>query len=531
MTSSEWNFADVWEAAADRFPDALACVHGDVRRTWWDFDRRADGIAKTMVEAGVTRQSRVAQLMRNSDAYLEVVYAAFKAALVPVNTNYRYRRHELTEIWAGCAAEVVVFDNEFAETVEATRPSLPGVKLWIEVGGDSGGTEWAVSYKQAASARSGRFAPAWGRSGDDLYLLYTGGTTGRPKGVMWRQDDMFCMLEEARDTVLPSVVSPDVLIAGLDRPGPTGLAAAPLMHGTASWFAMPLLSRGGTIITLTSHTFDPVELLDAIERDAATGLCIVGDAFASPIVERLEQDPTRWDLSSVRALISSGAGLSPPNRTALLRHFRNGTVVDGLGSSEAGPIAKSTYANSSESSRSTFVLGDHARVIDEAGEKVEPGSTTPGRLIVGGRLPLGYLNDDEATRSTFVLVDGRRYVVTGDWATISSDGSIVLLGRGSSCINTAGEKVYPEEVEDVLKSAPGVIDVGVVGVPHDRLGEAVSAVVVMADGANCDEATLIEYVKARLAGYKAPRRVVVVDSLGRHPNGKLDRAALRSMIG
>ncbi|HEX4867492.1 MAG TPA: AMP-binding protein [Acidimicrobiales bacterium] len=523
-----WNYADTWEAVADRFGDEQALVHGDLVRTWRELDERADGIAQALLDAGLGRQAKVAQYQRNSPAYLEVLYGCFKASLVPVNTNYRYGDDELRYLWTNSDAEAVVFDAEFTDVADRLHAELPSVRVWLRVGDDAACPPWARPYEAAATSHPGRVRPAWDRSGDDLYLLYTGGTTGQPKGVMWRQDDLFRMLEVAQGSQLPEPPDAARFVAALDRPGVTSLPAAPLMHGTACWFVMPILSRGGSVVTLTDPSLDPVELLDTVVARRVKGLCIVGEAFARPLLAALDAEPERWDLSGLRVLFSSGAILGEESKRRFLRHAPNAMVVDGLGSSESGSLGRSITSGDDAARTASFRLSADARVIDDDGRDVVPGSGQKGRLAIGGHIPLGYYGDPEKTAATFVELAGRRYVVAGDWAEVAEDGTITLLGRGSSCINTAGEKVFPEEVEEVLKAFPRVQDAGVVGVPDERFGEAVTAIVQLEPGAELDEAALIGHVKAHLAHYKAPKRVFVAPSFPRGPNGKIDHKLLKA---
>jgi fatty-acyl-CoA synthase len=280
-------------------------------------------------------------------------------------------------------------------------------------------------------------------------------------------------------------------------------------------------------VTLTKSSLDAVELLDAVVAREVKGLCIAGEAFIRPILRELEDDPLRWDLSRLRVVFSSGAMLSQQSKDRLIRIAPQAMVVDGLGTSESGTLARSITTADEAGPPATFRLSANTRVIDEDGADVAPGSGKPERLAISGFLPLGYFRDPEKTAATFVELDGRRYVVAGDWAKVAEDGSITLLGRGSSCINIGGEKVYPEEVEEVLKVAAGVHDAGVVGLPDERFGEAVTALVQLVPGALVDERGLIDHVKAHLAGYKAPKRVVIVEALPRGPNGKLDQKVLR----
>jgi fatty-acyl-CoA synthase len=445
-----------------------------------------------------------------------------------VNTNYRYGVDELRYLWTNSDTEAVVFDAEFTELAARLQAELPSVRAWLRVGDEAQCPEWAQPYETVATSRPGRVRPGWERSGDDLYLLYTGGTTGQPKGVMWRQDDLFRMLEVAQRSELPEPPDAARFVAELERPGVTALPAAPLMHGTACWFVMPIVSRGGCVVTLTHPSLDPVELLDAVVARHVKGLCIVGEAFARPLLAALDAEPERWDLSGLRVLFSSGAILGEGSKRRFLRHAPNALVVDGLGSSESGSLGRSITSGEATARTASFQLSADARVVGDDGQDVVPGSGQRGRLAVGGHIPLGYYGDAEKTAATFVELDGRRYVVAGDWAEVAEDGTITLLGRGSSCINTAGEKVFPEEVEEVLKAFPRVQDAGVVGVPDERFGEAVAAVVQMEPGAELDEAALIGHVKAHLAHYKAPKRVIAAPSFPRGPNGKIDHKALKA---
>jgi 3-oxocholest-4-en-26-oate---CoA ligase len=528
MSNTGWNFADVWEAVAGRFPASAALRHADRLVSWRDFDERANGVAASMLAAGLGHQDKVAQYMRNRPEYLESMFAAFKAGLVPVNTNHRYGDDELRYLWSNSDTKAVVFDAEFTDVCERLRPAMPGVRIWLRVG-DGDCPDWATRYELAATSCPDRVSGGWGRSGDDLYLLYTGGTTGLPKGVMWRQDDLFRMLESSRHDIAAGPADPVAWAGGLSRPGSPALPAPPLMHGAACWFVLPVLSRGGTVVTLPGVSFDAVELLDAVVANRVRRLCIVGDAFAKPLLRQLEGDPTRWDLSALQVIFSSGAMLSQDSKQRLLASAPRAVIFDGLGTSESGRLATTVTSQGAETATARFELTANTRVVDEVGHDVEPGSGLPGRLAVGGHIPLGYYGDPDKTAATFVVLDGRRYVIAGDWAEVDADGVITLLGRGSSCINTAGEKVYPEEVEEVLKQADGVRDAAVMGVPDERFGEAVVAMVEPDTGRFLDQATLIAHVKQRLAAYKAPRRVITVESVGRGPNGKLDYRGLKEI--
>jgi acyl-CoA synthetase (AMP-forming)/AMP-acid ligase II len=356
-------------------------------------------------------------------------------------------------------------------------------------------------------------------------MLYTGGTTGMPKGVMWRQHDLYRLLSES------TMHDPDEADLGavrkrLTRPGPSTLPACPLMHGTGSFASFGILSLGGSVVTLTNRRFDIVEMLDTIEREGVNSIAIVGDAFAKPMLEALDANPGRWDISSLVIVLSSGVMWSEATKQGLLRHKPSLLLVDVFSSSEAVGMGQSVSGGGHAAATARFVLGERARVLTEDGRDVAPGSGETGMVALRGLGPVGYYKDPEKTASTFRVIDGERYSIPGDYATVDADGTLRVLGRGSVCINTGGEKVYPEEVEEVLKEHPSVRDAVVVGVPDDRFGEVICAWVEPVDD-EVDDAVLIAHVKGRLAGYKAPRRVITTPTIGRSPAGKVDYARLK----
>jgi acyl-CoA synthetase (AMP-forming)/AMP-acid ligase II len=528
---NDWNFANVWETVADTVPDRIAQTHGDQRFTWSEFDRRADGVAHSLLNAGLTQQEKVALLLYNGPEYMETAFGTLKAGLVPVNTNYRYGPDELTYIWDNADAAAVVFHGSLTEVVEQTRSRVPRVRYWIHADdGTTGCPDWAVPYEEVVCSAEGRVQPPWGRSGDDLLLIYTGGTTGRPKGVMWRQHDMYRVSDTARDPAPEDLAHVRQRLERPDNIPPVGLSAAPMMHGTGYVFTGTILSRGGTVVTLTKRSFNVTELLDTIQRERVSALCIVGDAFCLPIVDALDAEPERWDVSSLRAVSSAGMAWSSSNKQRLLQYAPDAILVDLLNSSEASGMGRSIVSKRKPADATRFRLGENSFVIDEEGREVEPGSGQVGRVAVRGHLPMGYYKDPEKTNQTFPTIRGIRCSVPGDYAVVEEDGTITLLGRGSTSINTAGEKVYPEEVEEALKKHPDVSDALVVGIPDERFGQTIAAAVVARSGATPEPAELIEHTRGLLARYKAPRHVMLVDSLERSPSGKADYPAISKRL-
>ncbi len=547
---STWNFGDVWEAVAEELPNAPALTHGPDTRSWGELDRRADNVARWLLGAGVGYQDKVAIYLYNSSEYLEATFACFKIGLVPINTNYRYADDELIYLWENADTVAVVFHGVFVDRIEGIRDRIPGVRSWLWVDdGTASCPPWAVPYEEAAEttgigpgdpgggdtggAHPGRVRAPWGRGPDDVYMLYTGGTTGMPKGVMWRQDDLFARLNSAGFRRYPEDGGWEDVRAELRRSGPgmTLMPACPLMHGTGGFTSLECLSEGGRVVTLTSRQFDPLELLDTVEREKVNGLVIVGDAFGKPILASLDAHPGRWDLSSLVGIVSSGVMWSEETKQGLLRHHPGMLLVDAFSSSEAIGIGTSVSSGTSSAHTAQFTLGPEVRVIDADGRDTERGVGQIGVLALGGRIPLGYYKDEAKTAATFRTIDGKRYSVPGDFAEVGEDGSIHLLGRGSVCINTGGEKVYPEEVEEAVKTVEGVADAVVVGIPNQRFGEEIVAVVELSPGTPPDSATpgtIIDHVKSKLAGYKAPRRVRFVPSIGRSPSGKVDYARHRT---
>jgi acyl-CoA synthetase (AMP-forming)/AMP-acid ligase II len=521
---SDWNFAAVWDGIAAIVPDRDAVVCGDRRSTWAEFERRASRLAWFLqAEAGLEPGDRVAIDVTNRPEYLETFYAALKLGCVPVNVNFRYTAHELQYLLDNSDAKALVHDPAFAATVQQAASSIDTHRqpLLLEVG---------EPYERALAAS----APAAGwtprrPSGDDLIFLYTGGTTGQPKGVMWRNDDLYVALWTSAHPQTPEPPDP-FAAARAGKRASTLLPAAPLMHGTGLFATVAALAGSGTVVLVDHPGLDPELVWDAVAREHVQTLTIVGDVFARPLLDALRAHPDRWDLSSLRAITSSGVLFSPDVKRGLLDLVPGLTIVDSLGASEGLGPRQSARAADTAISSAQFSVNDRIRVVDETtGRDVTPGSDEVGLVAMGGRIPVGYFKDPEKTAATFRVLDGVRYSIPGDFATVEADGTVRLLGRGSACINTGGEKVYPEEVEAELRKHPGVVDVVVVGVPDERFGERVVALVQVDHHHDVDETEMLAWCRAELAGYKSPRRVLFVDSLQRSAAGKAHHKELRTL--
>jgi len=523
---TSWNYAEVWEAIAGVQPEATAIVQGDRRVSWGDFEQRARGIAAWLLSLGTAHQDKVALYLYNAPEYLEAVFGALRIGLVPVNTNYRYGDEELLYLWDNADAAAVVFHGTFSDRIETIRTKAPKVKGWLWVDDGSGPCPaWATPFEEAATATVSELSMPWERTPDDLIMLYTGGTTGMPKGVMWRQDDLFARLNPAGFRRWDAERGVEGVVEAIRAEGP-GLAllpACPLMHGTGMFTAIETLAEGGRVVLLTNRRYMASELAATIDAEGVNVAVIVGDPFARPLLEEIQIDPARFELSSLVAMMSSGAMWSEEIKRGLLAHHAGMVLIDAFSSSEALGMGSSVSAAGNEKGTGQFTLGPEVRVLTEDGRDVEAGSDEIGVLALGGRNPLGYYKDEAKSAATFRIIDGERFSVPGDFASVAADGTIQLLGRGSQCINTAGEKVFPEEVEEILKRHEAVVDACVVGVPDSRTGERVVASVELGTGADVPSTEeLIAHVKNHLSSYKAPRQIRVVETIGRSPSGKMD---------
>jgi len=523
-----WNFGDLLDGCERVLPpDALALGYGERRIGWGEYGRRSNALARAFLERGAEPGDKVAFYLRNDPAYMETLGACFKARLVHVNVNYRYLDDELHYIFDDSDAKFGVFDGEFVERVDAVRGRLPKVEAWLQVGGET--APFAEPYEDWATQGDGEPLPIE-RSGEDLLFIYTGGTTGMPKGVMWTHQALWGALGHGRNAAVNQGAMPDrpedhVANVGRHGPGPVMIPACPLMHGTGLFTAIGNLTGGGSLVTLQAHGFDPEELFDTVESARANSVVIVGDAFAKPMLKALDQNAGRWDLSPLKVIISSGVMWSQDVKQGLLGHHPGMLLADMFGSSEAVGFGASVSSAAAGTKTAKFQLGESCKVFTEDFREVVPGSGERGFIARCGPIPSGYYKDREKTAKTFPMIDGVRYSIPGDWCTVEADGTLTLLGRGSACINTAGEKVHAEEVEEVLKTHPEVADALVVGLPDEKWGQAVTAVVQLDDPASQDEAAMRAFVRERLAGYKVPKRILAVSRMFRAPNGKADYKA------
>lgn len=540
---ASYNIADMWEAVTDRISEREAVVCGEQRRTYGELEERANRLANHLDAKGVGAGDFVGCYLPNAIEYIETMLACFKLRAISVNINYRYVADELAHLFADGPLTTVVCPPEYLERVAEVAPGLDALKMVFVTGAGPGegvgplGNAEVYSYEEALAGSSAQRPVVPGRGDDDLYVIYTGGTTGLPKGVVWRMGDAFfgCLAGGDPLRMNGPVSSPEEMMDRIMDFDFNFYALAPLMHAAAQWVAFMWFFAGAKVI-LHYGSFDPVEVWRTIEREKVSVITVVGDAMARPLADAWETHGP-FDVASMYAFTNGGAPLADSTKSRLMEYLPDCMFTDGFGSSETG-IQGSSRLEPGQNVLGTAVFNSVAegtKVLDEDGAAVAPGSGVVGRLAHSGYVPLRYHNAPEKTAEAFPEIEGRRWVVSGDMATVAEDGSIQLLGRGSVCINTGGEKVYPEEVESVLKDHPGVYDVVVVGVPHDRWGEQVTAVIQPTPGAELPEGdALIESLGAicrgRLAGYKAPRAVTVVDEIKRSPAGKADYRWARHVV-
>ncbi|MGO4202671.1 acyl-CoA synthetase [Rhodococcus sp. TAF43] len=525
------NLADLTEAVIDAIPEKVALVCGDESRTFAEFDAGANRIAHHLAAQGVRPGDHVGLHARNSIEFVESLLGCLKIRAVPVNVNFRYVDAELTYLYNDAQLAAVIADGEFSDVIADVLPKCPTVRHIVLIGEAAGpalsevaaAAETTVSvadfHKAVADQSPERDFPE--RSNDDLYIIYTGGTTGMPKGVMWRHEDFYhAALAGGAIMGGDPILSPAELgaAAAANQFAMSYLITAPLMHGAASYSLFTCMFMGSKQVLMSKY--DPVDALELVDQHKINTVMVVGDAIARPLSDAIEEHGERFDLSSLWIIGSGGALWSASVREKLGKLLPNVYLRDAFGSSESGNDGE---LKKDEDGLLRMAPSPKARVVDTDFSTIEPGSDTVGYLARAGHVPLGYFGDPEKTAATFPVVDGVRLSVLGDLARVEADGTIIVLGRGSSCINTGGEKVYAEEVEEALKSHPDVLDALVAGIPDPTYGQRVSAVISARAGVDdLDENEVIAHCRTRIAGYKVPRTLVVVTEVVRSPAGKAD---------
>jgi 3-oxocholest-4-en-26-oate---CoA ligase len=523
------NIADLFEHGTDAFGDRLAIACGDAEVSYAELERRSNRLAHHFAAIGVGPADHVGVYARNSIEAVTAFLAAYKLRAIPVNINYRYVEAELRYVLDEAELAALVHDQRYGDKVAAVLPDAPTIRGVVVIEDDSGmpiGTGLTYPAALADQSEVRDFAE---RSADDHYMLYTGGTTGKPKGVIWRHEDVWRTLGGGIDFATGERMADEWEQSRRGAQAPAGmvrLCTSPLIHGHAQWGALAALFGGDTVVFVPQ--FDPDDVWRAVQRHKVNVLIITGDAMARPLIEAyLAGD---YDASSLFAFSSSAALFSPVVKQQYLDTFPNVVVTDAIGASETGFTGLGfVSAGNRKAEGPTVSPGPSTIVIGDDDKPVGPGQI--GRLARGGHVPVGYYKDPVKTAALFTEVDGVRYAVPGDLARVEEDGSLTLLGRGNTCVNTGGEKVHPEEVEGALKSHPDVFDALVIGVPDDRLGQRVAALVQPREGREIDLAAVEAHLRTQLAGYKVPRSVWLVEQISRAPSGKPDYGWARRYAG
>ncbi|WP_419320644.1 acyl-CoA synthetase [Caulobacter sp. ErkDOM-E] len=518
-----WNYGDIFDAVARAVPpDRPALIWRDVVVTWGEFDRRTNNLAKAMVDLGLEPDARIGILCRNHPAYLEFLVAGVKARLLTVNLNYRYTADEIAYVLTDCNAEALFYQSDFDAMLEPLQARLPDVRAWVRIENErspEAAPKGALSYETLARTGDGQPLDIT-RSGDDGYLLYTGGTTGKPKGVHWSTDQSRRVQLES-PLIARAPQSMDEHVEVVRATDSRIIPACPLMHGSGSNSAMGDLLNGGTAIILSGERFDAAQLWRDVETHRATRVSIVGDVFAKPMLKALDDAPGVYDLSSMRAISSAGLTWSKEVKAGLLRHMPNIALVDILGASEASGLGYSVAKAGKIPETGVFDAAPLTVLIDpDTGAVMPKDRPSEGFIARSGSMANGYFGDPEKTAATYRTIDGVRYAVPGDFARWMPPNQFTLIGRGNLSINTGGEKVFPEEVEEALKLQPGVADVLVVGQPDEKWGKIVVAI-LKPDGL-FDEARVRAGLTQTLSAYKHPKRFILVDTVPRQESGKAD---------
>ena len=519
-----FNLADLFETVAQAVPDNEAVISGDTRLTFAQLDRRANRVANRLKKCGVRAGDHVGLHLYNCAEFIEALIGTIKIRAVPININYRYVAEELHYLFDNADLVALVHQRAFAPMIEEIRGRLPKLKTLIAVDDHTDASLARIGSMQyePALAQSSEVADFSERSGDDLYVIYTGGTTGMPRGVMWRHEDVFFAGLQGGNPGDAPIETPEQIgeVAASGDKLMRILPAAPFIHGAAQWSAFIGLFTGGKVVIQPGPSYDPKIAWRLIRDEDVTVVNVVGDAMATPLADAMAAEPQQME--NLMCIASAGAILSDSVKARLAELQPDTMVLNNFGASETGHQGSIYPGMEDPSGRLTFYMDESNAVFDDDGERIEPGSEKIGRLARTGRIPVGYYNDPEKTAKTFVELEGKRWVMPGDLATVREDGFVTVFGRGAVCINSGGEKVFPEEVEEAVKDHPDVADALIVGIPDDRWGQRVVALVEAKAGSSLDFEAIDGHCRKKVAGYKCPRAIFFVEHVERQPSGKPD---------
>lgn len=523
--SKHFNIADMYELVADKVPSRDAIVCGEQRATFSQLEQRANQLAHYLAACGISAGDHVGLYLYNCNEYLEGMLACFKLRAVPINVNYRYVEEELSYIFENSNMVACIHNREFIPHIEKVRSAVPAMQTYVYVEDGSDCDADAISTVEYESAMQGQSIERDfdERSDDDLFILYTGGTTGMPKGVMWPHKSIFFAAMGGGGWFHPdgAITAPEEIASRIGDFPIIGMPLAPLMHGACWWYACIQLLAGNSVILNPERTLVGTTVWDIVEKEKVNSLSIVGDAMAVPLLDALENNSDRWNLGSVFSVGSGGAVFSESKQEAFRQHFPGVFVLNSFGSSESGNMGMDGGGKKGKGlgnvSKSEFmsVISD---VEGEPHRHVAPGES--GIFARSGYIPSGYYNDPVKTAKTFVDVDGETWLLVGDEAQLEEDNSITVFGRGSNCINSGGEKIFPEEVEQALKAHPDIYDCLVVATPDERFGSKVTAIVSTRDNASISLESVQEEARKHIASYKIPRELHLVEEVPRAPSGK-----------
>ncbi len=521
----EYNLADLYESIADAVPDNEALASGDVHLTYSELDKRANRLAHFLQSRGIGAGDHVGLHLYNGHEFVEAILALFKIRAVGINVNYRFVAPEVRYMIENADLKGMITQRRFIPVINDASEGLPQFKalVVIEDGSEAVSNQESIEYETAKAQHSDErnFEP---RTADDLYIIYTGGTTGMPKGVMWRHEDLFFTGLQGGSPGGEPVESPEQLVEQAKEGWYTVsmLPCAPFIHGAAQWTQWICHLTGGKLVLQHGPSFDAKRILSLVAEEGVSTISLVGDAMAIPLIDELKAG--NYDMENLVVIASAGAILSASVQRELEALLPDAMIINSFGTSESGDLGRAAGDEESHEGRPSFYMGEEVTVLDEEGNEIEPGSGKMGLVARSGRLPLGYYKDPEKTAERFKEFNGKRWVVPGDFATVETDGRITFLGRGSKCINTGGEKVFPEEVEEALKAHPDIIDALVVGVPDPRFGSKVAAVFNTRDHKELTLEQVQEHCRAHVAGYKIPRQITITEVVSRMPSGKPDYA-------